>query len=166
MGSILKIFGLITLLLAFMVWYTLRLIGQIKFTFGLTYLDLSKLGSIGSFSQGNSIIKVGLRLCIQNPLSYNITLKNLSYQLYHEGVEVARSSEINDQLKNINILSNRETCFETNTDFVINPKLVSLTYKLKTKAPAEIEYVVKGKFYFIPISKKGVYIVNEPAAVK
>lgn len=144
-----------------MVWYTLRLADQSVFNFGLTYLDLSKLGNITSFAQGTSIVKVGLRMCIKNPLSYNIKLKNVSYQIYHEGVEVARSADLNEQLKSVNILANKETCFETNTDFVVNASLLSLVYKLKTKAPAEIEYQVKGKFYFIPFSQKETFIINK-----
>lgn len=162
MNNIFKIIGILVALIAFMVWYTLRLANRLTFNFGLTYLDLSRLGSIASFSQGTSIIKVGLRLCIVNPLSYSIKIKDLKYQLYYQGTEIARSANTNPQLTEVNILSNRETCFETETDFIINAKLALFVLALKSKTPIGIEYVVRGKFYFIPFTKKGTYIVNEP----
>lgn len=160
-GNVLKILGLFVLLLLVIGFYTIHLISRMDFSFSLHAIDLAKL-SLESFSKGTASIKLGLRLCIKNTLTYSIRLRRLRYQIYFEGTEVGRSSEINDQIKDVNILADRETCFVTNTDFIVNPALLKLVYKLKTREPAEVEYHISGTIWRIPFSRTFKTIVNEP----
>lgn len=160
-----RAFLLILMFILILVVYTITTIKRLAFTFGLKSLDVSQFGSIQNFGLGQSKVRVGMELCIYNPLAYMIKMSRIKYDIFYEGVLIGKSSELNEDLKKIRLISSSNSCFIANTDFFINAELLKLAYKIKQKEAAEITYHVTGMLFFIPFKREDKYVFNNEKTI-
>lgn len=137
------------------VFYLLSVIQRLKITFDLFSIELKTL-NIGAFALGKGFIRIGSKICIDNPNALTIKFSSLYYEIFYENELIVKSSDINENLNKVNFLANKTTCFITKSDVFVNPKSISLLYKIKSGEKAELQYTVYFKLFFINLSKKGI----------
>lgn len=154
MRSFFIIFSLILVVIVTSVLTLLSMIKRLKISFDLFSIDFKTL-QLSDLINLKGFIRIGSKICINNPNGINIKLSSLAYKIFYKGVEVIESSKINENLQKVTIGKNKTTCFITKSDVFINPQSLELLYLAKNNEKFELEYVVYFKIYFLNISKRG-----------
>lgn len=155
MRSIIIILILFSVIISISVLYLLSVVKRLKITFDLFSIELKTL-RLEDFALGKGFIRIGSKICVDNPNALNIKFSSLYYEVYYKNVLVIKSSEINENLQNINILSNKTTCFIAKSDVFISPQSLELVYKAKSGQGVELQYKVFFKLFFLRLSKEGI----------
>lgn len=155
MRSLIVILVLFVVVVTVAVLYLLSVIQRLKITFDLFSIELKTL-NIGAFALGKGFIRIGSKICIENPNSLNIKFSSLYYEIFYQNKLIVKSSDINENLQKINIEGNKTTCFITKSDVFVNPESITVLYKAKSGEKINLDYVIYFKLFFLNLSKNGI----------
>lgn len=155
MRSIVIILILFIVIVTVSVLYLLSVVSRLNITFDLFSIELKTL-RLADFAVGKGFMRIGSKICVDNPNALGIKFSSLYYEVYYKNVLVIKSSEVNENLQRVSIQPNRITCFVTKSDVLINPQSLELVYKAQAGQAVELQYKVFFKLFFLNLSKEGI----------
>ncbi len=147
---------LIIILIAFFVLWIKKLYSCLNFKFDIDKLDLSTL-KLSDISKSNITVRLKTKICIDNCNNVGFNFKDLRVYLYYKNSLIAKTSEIEQNVKTVYINKRSNACFYEYVDLIVNENSIKLAALIKLGQHENIDYIFKIRFFGIPITYRGTY---------
>ena len=139
--KILSWIGIVVALLLILYLFVMDVIGKIVYDFKFKAIKIVKLSLVAE-----SEVRLTITINIKNFNFFEITIKNLYYEVYHEGSRLAKTSDKDVNKKDIVIPANGVPySFDQAIDIFINQTHFKLIEKFKSNTPVDLDVKVKAK---------------------
>lgn len=142
----------VVLLLIALYIYIRSALQNIDLKFQFDEVDLSGLGGLEQIDKGEGFVRVKLNFFLTYYGLFDITIKDLKINIYHNNQIVAKSSDTLLNNQKIYLKTNEPNLIKQDFDIAFTGNTISLIAKIKNKGSYQIKYDISLKTLGIPFT--------------